>query len=72
MTFGAGPRICIGINFANIEVKTLVAHVLPRYRLEAVPNQQVVHTGFWTAALENGLRLRVKDDLQHGDTEARR
>lgn len=61
VTFGAGPRICIGINFANIEVKTLVAHVLPRYQLEAVPDQQIVHTGFWTAALAGGIRLRVRE-----------
>ncbi len=59
VTFGGGSRICIGINFANIEVKALAAHVLKSYRFEAVPDRRVVHGGFWTAELPNGLRLRV-------------
>jgi cytochrome P450 len=60
VTFGGGPRICIGINFAQIEVKALAAHVLRHYRLEAVAGQRLVHAGHWTAILENGIRLQVR------------
>ncbi|HEY8602621.1 MAG TPA: cytochrome P450 [Thermomicrobiales bacterium] len=31
--FGGGPRICPGANFAQLEIKALVAHVLRRYDL---------------------------------------
>ena len=30
VTFGGGPRVCIGLNMAQVEVKALAAHVLPR------------------------------------------
>jgi retinoid hydroxylase len=60
VTFGGGARICIGINFANIETKALAAHVLRTYQLEAVENQAIAHAGHWTAVLMNGIRLRVR------------
>ncbi|PLS80295.1 MAG: hypothetical protein CYG59_08760 [Chloroflexi bacterium] len=60
VTFGGGSRICIGINFANIEVKALLAHVLHSYELEPVPGQRPVHAGHWTAIIPDGVRLRVR------------
>jgi cytochrome P450 len=33
VTFGGGPRICIGMNFANLELKALIVHVLRHYIL---------------------------------------
>jgi cytochrome P450 len=60
VTFSGGARICIGINFAQIETKALAAHVLRHYRLEAVEGQRIVHAGHWTALLEHGIRLRVR------------
>src|SRR5439155_6142240 len=59
VTFGGGPRVCIGINFAQVEVKTLVAHVLPRYRLEPAEGQAPAHAGHWTATLPGGMWMRV-------------
>jgi cytochrome P450 len=60
VTFGGGPRICIGINFANIETKIVAAHVLRNYRLEPVEGQRLVHAGHWNAAIPGGIRLRVR------------
>ena len=45
VTFGGGPRICIGINFAMIEVKVIVAHVLRHYELAANPDSVPQHVG---------------------------
>lgn len=59
VTFGGGPRICIGINFAQIETKALIAHVLQRYDLE-VAGPPSAHGGHWTAVLNDGIRLRVR------------
>ena len=60
VTFGGGPRICIGINFAQVEVKAMAAHILRRYALTPVPDQLIAHVYYSpVAALINGLRLRV-------------
>jgi cytochrome P450 len=60
VTFGGGPRICIGISFAQIEVKTLAAHVVRTYNLEAIPNQRLAHAGHWTAFVPGGIKVRVR------------
>ena len=49
VTFGGGPRICIGINFATIEIKVLAAHILRHYRLEAQPIPEKLHLGYWNS-----------------------
>lgn len=59
--FGAGPRICIGINFAQVEVKALAAHVLRAYALEPVADRPIVHAYFSPVAnLVYGLPVRVR------------
>jgi retinoid hydroxylase len=60
VTFGGGPRICIGISFAQIEVKALAAHVLRSFDLELVSGQRLVHEGHWNASVPGGIRLRVR------------
>jgi cytochrome P450 len=40
--FGGGPRHCIGIAFATIEVRLIVAAVAQRYRLTLVPGARVI------------------------------
>lgn len=59
--FGGGPRVCIGINFAKVEIKALVSQVLRRYELEAVPDQQLVQFYRVTAVPLFGIRLRVRE-----------
>ncbi|HMA38038.1 MAG TPA: cytochrome P450, partial [Chloroflexia bacterium] len=59
VTFGGGPRVCIGINFANIEVKVLAAHVLRHYHLEPVSAQPPVQGGVLATFLVDGLPMRV-------------
>jgi retinoid hydroxylase len=59
VTFGGGSRICIGINFANIETKALAVHVLRHYRLAVVEGQRIVNAGHITGFLERGVRMRV-------------
>ncbi len=59
VTFGGGPRLCIGINFANIEVKALAAHVLRACRLEPVGDQPPIQVGFTATMIPSGVPMRV-------------
>ena len=59
VTFGGGPRICIGVNFAQIEVKALAAYVLRTYRLEPVDDRAIDTAGFITQYPVGGLPVRV-------------
>jgi len=59
VTFGGGPRVCIGQHFANIEVKALIAHTLPRYNLTPVEGQHPVHAGFLNAFIPGGIKMEV-------------
>jgi cytochrome P450 len=60
ITFGGGPRLCIGINFANIEVKTLVAHVLRAFALEPAMEETPVDLGFITTIIPSGIPMHVR------------
>ncbi len=57
--FGGGPRICIGINFAQVEIKALASYILRHYRLEPVPNQEIVQFYRGTGMPLNGITMRV-------------
>jgi retinoid hydroxylase len=57
--FGGGPRICIGINFAQVEIKALAAHILRRYQLELAPGQEIVQFYRGTGMPLNGIKMRV-------------
>jgi retinoid hydroxylase len=59
--FGGGSRICLGINFAQIEIKLIVQAVLARYHLEFTDEQSPLqyyrgHTGY----PQRGIKIRLK------------
>ncbi len=39
VTFGGGPRICIGMQFAQVEIKALLAHLLHYFIIEPISGQ---------------------------------
>ncbi|HEU5099602.1 MAG TPA: cytochrome P450 [Roseiflexaceae bacterium] len=57
--FGGGPRICIGINFAQVEIKALLSHLLRNYQLELAPNQRIQQMYMPTSMPVNGIRMHV-------------
>jgi cytochrome P450 len=59
VTFGGGPRVCIGQHFAHVETKALLAHVLRNYGIAPVEGQQPKHVGFFNAFIPGGIRARV-------------
>jgi len=56
--FGGGPRICIGSNMAQAEVKALTAWVLRHCELE--PLNDPVEIGVLTHEPEGGIQMRVR------------
>lgn len=58
-TFGGGPRICLGINFAQVEVMALVAHVQRHYRLAHASTEPVREFGGLLPALPDGIPVRA-------------
>jgi cytochrome P450 len=61
VTFGGGQRLCIGINFANIEVKAIAADVLRRYTLEPADSGPPFEVGFITLVMPGGMPMRVRE-----------
>jgi cytochrome P450 len=59
ISFGAGPRTCIGINVAQIETKTLIAYALRACQFGPVPDQRPIHAGFWVAKIPFGIRMHI-------------
>lgn len=59
--FGGGPRICIGINFAKMEIKAIVSHILRRYHLELIPEQDITQFYRATGMPLHGIKLRISN-----------
>ncbi len=60
LPFGAGPRLCIGHNFARMEAVIIAAKLLQRFRFELVKEHRVIlHAGI-TLRARDGIRVRVR------------
>lgn len=57
--FGGGPRICIGINFAKIEIKAMMTEIVRNYDIRLVPGQEIAQYYEVTGAPVHGIQLRV-------------
>ncbi len=60
VTFGGGPRTCLGINLAYLEIKALVAHVRRRYRLTPVPGRDIMEVAGIVESVPEGVHIRVR------------
>jgi cytochrome P450 len=57
--FGGGPRICIGNNFAMMEMVLVVATMVQRFRFELLPEPAVVPWPAFTLRPRDGIPVRV-------------
>jgi cytochrome P450 len=60
--FSAGTRACIGSGFASLEMKTVLAMALRRFRVEFDPRWRVDPVLNITMAPRSGLRIIVRDN----------
>ena len=60
ITFAGGARMCMGMRFAQIEFKSLVARVATTLTLSACGERGIAHTGFWNARPGAPMRVRMR------------
>ena len=58
--FGAGPRMCIGMGFAEAEALILLSRWLAEYSFAPVPGHTVEPKGDVTLKPQGGLPLKVR------------
>ncbi len=56
--FGGGPRVCIGIAFAKMEMKIVAAHLLRSYHWEILPHQSLDPVMIPSNHPKDGFRVR--------------
>jgi retinoid hydroxylase len=60
VTYGGGSRICIGIAFAQMELKIIAATLLRRASWELLPNQNLTLDPIPTLHPRDGLKVKFK------------
>jgi cytochrome P450 len=63
LPFGAGPRICVGAQFATVEALTILAHWLREWRFRST-GRPVQVSGLITMRPKSGLPLRIERRLR--------
>lgn len=58
--FGAGPRICIGMGFAQAEALVILSRWLTEFRFAPIPDRVVAPRADFTLRPDGGLPLRVE------------
>jgi cytochrome P450 len=58
--FGAGPRMCIGMPFAQLEMRLVLATILQRFKFRIVPGFKMQTDPLITLRIKNGLRVIVE------------
>jgi cytochrome P450 len=57
LPFGAGPRGCIGGNYAVLQILMILSELLRRYDLELVPGQTIEPRAMVILRPKNGIRM---------------
>lgn len=60
ISFGGGPRICVGIAFAKMEMKIVAAQLLRRYDWGILPNQSLTPVRIPINHPQDGLKVRFQ------------
>ena len=58
--FNAGPRRCLGAEFAMLELKITLAILLQRFHFTLLPNQRIDRSGLTGSIPKNGIQFRLE------------
>lgn len=58
--FGGGPRVCVGLAFAQMQMRIVVSHLLRHYRFALVPGQDMTPVAVPTKMPRDRLLARVE------------
>jgi cytochrome P450 len=59
--FGAGPRICIGMRFGQLEVKAIASRILSRFRVELDPGWELRVRQMPTLSPQGGMPVVISE-----------
>jgi cytochrome P450 len=57
--FNAGPRRCLGAEFAMMEIKITLAILLQKYHFTLIPNQRIDRVGMTGSLPKYGIKMRI-------------
>jgi cytochrome P450 len=57
--FGGGPRLCIGQQFALIEMQLIAYHLYKRFEFELIPDQIIEMEPLVTLRPKYGIKMKV-------------
>jgi cytochrome P450 len=60
LPFGGGPRMCIGKNFAQMQMQFIFAMLIKRYKFVLSPDQVIDFKPLLTLCPSNGIKVRVE------------
>lgn len=67
--FGGGPRVCLGLAFAQLEIKLVAAHLLRHYTWDLLPDQNLQMNPIPTLRPRSGLQVNFQRRV-HAQTQA--
>jgi cytochrome P450 len=62
--FGGGPRVCVGLAFAQMQMRIIISHLLRHVTFELLPGQSFKPVPVPTKMPKDGLLVRVKNKEQ--------
>ncbi|KAF4137758.1 Cytochrome P450 [Phytophthora infestans] len=61
--FNAGPRVCLGMNLAMLEMKLVIVGLLSRFHVEVVGPKEVTYDLSLTLPVKGALNVKVSRHL---------